>query len=126
VVRNRDNNGVNLFVVEQLFIPSRGLYGFSDNFTRQFVTAIVEIASGYAFDAGELDSSCQQLGALHANPYNSKANTITGRDRLRGCVQRFRIQESGSSGEGSTHCSRSRLQELTSRETNVSHEYDLL
>jgi len=74
VVGYSNQDGVDRIVIQQLLVASGRLDGFTDNFTRQFMSAIVKIASGYAFDAGQLNGSCQQLGAFHANPYNAKAN----------------------------------------------------
>jgi hypothetical protein len=92
VVGNCNDDGVNLFVVEQLLIAPRRPYGFPDNFTRQFVTAIVKIASGYALDSGELNGSCKESGALHANAYNSKTNSVTGGSQSRQSDEGCRFQ----------------------------------
>ena len=92
VVGDSNDDGVYRFVIKQLFVASGSADWFSDNFPRQFMTAIIKIASGYAFDAGELDGSCKQSGALHANSYNAKANSVTCGSQSRQSDQWIRFQ----------------------------------
>jgi len=92
VVGNCNDDGVYLFVVEQLFVSSRSAHRFSDNFPCQLVTPIVKIAGGRALHSGELNGSGQQSRSLHADPHNSKANLVTGGMQSRQSDQRFGLK----------------------------------
>ena len=47
-----NDDGVDLFVVQQLLVAARRLDRLSYDFSCQFMTAIIEISRSYAFDAG--------------------------------------------------------------------------
>src|SRR5260370_30087872 len=121
VVGNGNEDGVDCFVVEQLFVPSRCLDRFSDNLSRQFVAAIVEIAGSRALYPGKLNRSCQQSGALHADSYNPEANSVTGASQPRQSDQRIGLQQNGAADKRSASYSCTPLQELTARVIRLSH-----
>src|SRR6267378_916846 len=51
----------------------------ADNFLGERVAAVVEIASGDTFDAGELDGVAEKAVALHADADNAEAEAVAGR-----------------------------------------------
>ena len=59
MIGNGNDNRVDLFVIEQLFVAPRGLDGLADDLFREFVAAVVKIAGGNALDAGKRDSGRQ-------------------------------------------------------------------
>src|SRR5713226_2923825 len=115
VVGNGNDDGVDCFVVEQLFVSSRCLDRFSDNLSRQFVTAIVEIAGSRALYTGKLNRSCQQSGAFHADSYNPEATSVTGASHPRQSDHRIGVQQNGAADKRSAGHSCTSLQELTAR-----------
>src|SRR6266850_973941 len=76
------DEAVDFLVVEEIFVAAGGGDFLADNFLRERVAAVVEIAGGDAFDAGQLNGFAKQAGALHADTDDAKANTVARRDGL--------------------------------------------
>ena len=82
VIGDGGDETVDLFIIEQIFVAARGGDFFADNFLGESVAAVVEVASGDAFDAGKLDSVVEQARALHANADDAEAQAVAGRHGL--------------------------------------------
>src|SRR5207253_5043045 len=93
MVRDSGDEAIDFFVVEKILVAARGGNLLADNFLRERVAAIVEIASSDAFDAGELDGVAKQAGALHANADDAEAEAVAGRRRLQGQRNVLRLQK---------------------------------
>ncbi len=76
MIGDRDDDGVDVLVVEQLFVAPRGLDRFADDFFRQFVAAIVKITGRDAFHARKLYGIRQQTGTFHADTDNPKTHAV--------------------------------------------------
>src|SRR6266567_40212 len=76
------DEAINSFVSEKLFVNARGGDLIPDDFLGENVAAVVEVAGGDAFDAGELDGFFEQAGTLHADANDAEAEAIARRDRL--------------------------------------------
>src|SRR5260370_40645255 len=87
------DEAVDFLVVEEIFVAARGGDFFADNFPRKSVAAVIEVASGDAFDAGELDGVVEQTGALHADADDAEAQSIARRGRLQGQRNVFRLEK---------------------------------
>src|SRR6267143_528555 len=73
------DEAIDFFVVEQIFVAERGGDFLADNYLGERVAAVVEIASGDTFDAGELDGVAEKAVALHADADNAEAEAVAGR-----------------------------------------------
>src|SRR5713226_4042020 len=78
------DEAVDFLVIEEIFVAARGGDFPADNFLGECVAAVVEIASGDAFDAGKLDGVAEQTGALHADTDDAEAQAVARRGRLQG------------------------------------------
>ena len=67
-----------LLVVEQLLVAARGPQLGAHDLPREGVAAVVEVAGGGAFDAGQARSRCEQAGALHPDADHPEAHAIAG------------------------------------------------
>ena len=76
------DEAVNFFVVEEIFVAARGGDFLADNFLSESVAAVVEVASGDALDARQLDGVVEQSGTLHADADDAEAETVAGRHGL--------------------------------------------
>ena len=82
MIGNGGDEAVDFFVIEELFVAAgRGDF-LADNFLGERVAAVVEIASGDAFDARQLDGIGEQAGALHADADNAEAQAVAWCGRL--------------------------------------------
>src|SRR5260370_26786918 len=95
VIGDGGDEAVDFLVVEEIFVAARGGDFFADNFPRKSVAAVIEVASGDAFDAGELDGVVKQAGALHADANDAEAQAVARRGRFRGARQWFRRGRKG-------------------------------
>src|SRR5260370_20105694 len=82
MVGNGGDEAVDFFVVEEIFVAARGGNVLADNFLGESVAAVVEGASGDAFDAGQLDGLAEQAGALHVHPDYAEAQAIAPHGRF--------------------------------------------
>src|SRR5205814_9842998 len=103
VIGDGRDDAVDVLVVEQLTVAAcHGEVGPHD-FTRERVTAIVEVGGGGAFDTGKLNGRRQQAAALHAPSHHAKAHAIARRDTA--YLESF-------GGKGSAGGGRARLEEF--------------
>src|SRR5229473_960086 len=87
------DEAIDFLVIEEIFVAPCGGDFFADNFLGESMAAVVEIASGDAFDAGKLDGVVKETGALHADTDNAEAQTIARRGRLQGQRNVFRLKK---------------------------------
>jgi len=78
VVGHGDEDGVDVFRVEQFLVAARSADVFAGNFLRQVVAAVVEIGGGHAFDARKLDSGRKHATAFHAHADHAEADAVVG------------------------------------------------
>src|SRR5205823_4754780 len=83
VVRDRGNDAVDIFVVDQLLVASRGRQRWPGNLSRQRVPAVIQVARGYALRSRQLKRRAQQSAALHAHADDGETDAIARRDILR-------------------------------------------
>src|SRR5216117_1660129 len=107
------DEAIDFLVVEKIFVTARGGNFLADNFLRERVAAIVEVASGDAFDAGELDGVAKQAGTLHADADNAKPQTVARRSRLQGQRNVLRLKKNGGRGSERARGARSAMEKLT-------------
>ncbi len=107
MVGDSRDEAVDFFVIEELFVAAGGRNCLANNFLGERVAAVVEIASGNAFDARQLDGIGEQAGALHADADDAEAQAVAWcsrlqlqRDmlRLKKNRRRSRQRASGASG----------------------------
>src|SRR5947208_11477273 len=79
MVRDSGDEAINFLVVEEILVAARSRNLLADNFLRERVAAVVEVASGDAFDAGELDGVAKQAGALHADADDAETEAVARR-----------------------------------------------
>ena len=107
------DQAVDFLVIEEIFVAARGGDFFADNFLGESMAAVVEIASGDAFDAGKLDGVVEQAGALHADADNAEAQTIARRGRLQGQRNVFRLKNNCGRSRERAGGSSGAMEELT-------------
>jgi hypothetical protein len=94
VVGDRNDHGVDIFAVEDFFVIARDWNLFLDGLLRGFVPAVVKIADGNAFNAGNVERGGEQFAASGSRSDRGEAHAITGRDGA------ARAPESGGFQEG--------------------------
>src|SRR5712664_1383518 len=93
VVGDGGDKAVDFLVVEEIFVAARGGYFLADNFLGERMAAVVEVASGDAFDAGELDGVVEQAGTLHADTDDAETEAVAGGGGLEWQRDVFRFQK---------------------------------
>src|SRR6476620_10199356 len=98
MVRRGNDDGVDVFGIEQSLIATCGANRLADNFLRQFVASVIKISSSHTFDTGKLDGSGEQAGSFHAYAHDAEANLIAGRYGLAGSERRL-LKQCGAANE---------------------------
>ena len=80
VIWGGDDDGFDVFVVEDLVVVAGGADGLSGDLACEGVAAVVEVAGGDALGLGERDGGSQERRALDADTDRGKADTVTGAD----------------------------------------------
>src|SRR5207244_145297 len=93
MIGNGGDEAVDFFVFEELFVTAGGGDFLADNFLGERVAAVVEIASGDAFDARQLDGIGKQAGALHADADDAEAQSVAWCGRLQRQRDMLRLKE---------------------------------
>src|SRR6266568_203793 len=113
MVGDGGDEAVDFLVVEKIFVAARGGNFFADNFLGERVAAVVEVASGDAFDAGKLDGIAKQAGTLHADADDAEAQAVARRSRLQRQRNVLRFKKNGGRSRERAGSSSGALEELT-------------
>ena len=93
VIGNRDDDGVDIFGVEQFLIAPRGANRFAYDLAGELMATIVEIRGGNALHAGQLDGGREQTTAFHADADNAEADAVAGRCGLGRCERGVGVEK---------------------------------
>jgi len=113
VVGDGGDEAVDFLVIEEIFVAAGGEESLADNFACKGVAAVVEVASGDAFDAGELDGVAEQAGALHADADDAEAETVAGGDGLHREGDVFGFEKNGGGSRERAGGTGGAMEELT-------------
>src|SRR5690349_14277997 len=114
------DNGVDVFVVEQIAIATRHRQIRSHDLAGESMSAVVEISGARALDAGQLDRGAEQPRALHADADDAETHRITWCHILSRWL-RLRFEENRTRANRPARCCRAHLEEFTSREVAFRH-----
>ena len=82
VVHGGDENGVNVFAIENGAIVAGGWdAGVFHGFLRGDVAAVIEVADGDALNAGNLEGSLEMFASANAGADGGEAHGVAGSDR---------------------------------------------
>ena len=106
MVGDGGDKAVDFFVIEEILVAARGGDFLADNFLGESVATVVKVASGDAFDAGQLNGIAEQAGTLHADADDAETETVARRHGLHRQRDVLRLQKNrrrsrkGASGAG--------------------------
>ena len=98
MIGDSGDEAIDFLVVEEIFVAASGENSFAHDFAGEGVAAVVEVAGGDAFDAGELEGVVKQAGALHADADDAEAQAVAGSDGLHGEGDVFGHKKNGGGG----------------------------
>ena len=93
MIGNGGDEAVDFFVIQEILVAACGGDFLADNFLGESVAAVVEVASGNAFDAGQLNGIAEQAGTLHADADDAETETVARRRGLHRQRDVLRLQK---------------------------------
>lgn len=127
VVRDGDDQAINVLAAEEIVITA-GCYDlWSCDFSRESVARVIQVACGNTFDTRQLDRISEQARALHADTYDTEPHTVAWRDLAHRRVRpgwAFWLQRDGLRDGVSSGGSSAVFHEVATRDAWGSHAFE--